>query len=432
MKRERKIGRILFTGGLVVDPEMNAPQKNDILVEQGKIKDVAKIEADGFDGIIVDIAGKVICPGLIDMHVHLREPGREDEETVESGCAAAMAGGFTSVAPMPNTDPCADSAEVIEFLKNKAKGKLVDVFPIAAVTVGRAGENLTEMGALIEAGAVAFSDDGDPVATAEKMRRAMEYAKMFDVPIIEHAEDKSLTQGGVMTESAVSTRLGLPGIPGLAEDVCVARDILVAEFTGARLHIAHISTARSVDLVREGKRRGVQVTCEVMPHHFVLTDEAVNNYDPDFKMNPPLRTRADVEAMIAGLKDGTIDVIATDHAPHSVEEKELEFLYAPFGIVGLETALGIVIRHLVEPGILSLTEAVAKMTKRPADILKLERGRLRKGAPASLSIIDPKTEWTVDRKQFRSKSKNTPFDGWELQGSVLGLYNNGLWWQASK
>ncbi len=430
MNTVRKADRVLFSGGEVVDPGQKNPKKADVVVEGGKIADIGKIEATGFDGEVVDVSGKIVCPGLIDMHMHLREPGREDEETVETGAAAAMAGGFTSICPMPNTDPCADTAEVVHYLKNRARELLVDVFPIAAVTKGRAGEQLTEMGDLVAAGAVAFSDDGDPVSTAEMMRRAMEYANMFDVPVIDHCEDKSLSCDGAMNESAASTRFGLPGIPGLSEDVIVARDILIAEFTGARLHIAHISTARSVDLVREAKKRGICVTCEVMPHHFVLDDTSVSTYDPNFKMNPPLRTRADVEAMLQGLKDGTIDVIATDHAPHAPEEKEVEFQQAPFGILGLETALGLVLRHLVEPGILSMSAAVAKMTSAPAGILKLDRGVLSKGAHASLTIFDPNAAFQVNPDTFKSKSRNTPFRGWKLSGRVAALYNRGRLWVA--
>ncbi|MFQ5750963.1 MAG: dihydroorotase, partial [bacterium] len=384
-----------------------------------------------FNGKVIDLGGKVICPGLIDMHVHLREPGREDEETVESGTDAAMCGGFTGVCPMPNTDPPADNAEVIEFLKKKARDLLVDVFPIAAVTKGRCGKELTEMGDLVEAGAVAFSDDGDPVATAGILRRAMEYTGMFDVPIIEHCEDITLSKNGVMHEGKISTRLGLPGIPRISEEIIVGRDLQVADFTGSKLHVAHISLAGSVELVRQAKKRGIQVTCEVMPHHFTLNHEAVLTYDTNTKMNPPLRTPKDIEAMLGGLQDGTIDVIATDHAPHSIEEKETEFEAAPFGILGLETALGLVLSKLVDSGILTLPQAVAKMTKNPANILKLERGKFKIGVPASLTIFDPKTVWTVDKNQFKSKSKNTPFHDWKLKGQVFGLYNNGLWWQKN-
>jgi len=425
-----RLDTILFTNATVVDPEKLSETQGDVLVEEGKLKQIGKIAASGFNGKIVDTTGMVLCPGLIDMHVHLREPGREDEETVESGTDAAMAGGFVGVCPMPNTDPAADNAEVIEFLKNCSREFLVDVFPIAAVTKRRAGEELTEMADLVEAGAVAFSDDGDPVSTAEMMRRALEYSRMFDVPVIDHCEDKSLSQNWAMHEGSISTRLGLPGIPRIAEDIIVARDIHVAEFTKGRLHIAHISTAGAIDLVRYAKKRGVPVTCEVMPHHFTLNHEAILEYDTNAKMSPPLRSPEDVDAVKEGLQDGTIDVLATDHAPHSIEEKEVEFDAAPFGIIGLETALGLVMTQLVEHNILDLPQAIRKMTLGPADILKLERGRFKMGAPASLTIFDPKAEWTVDKRQFKSKSRNTPFHGWKLKGKVFGLYNKGLWWQA--
>ncbi len=428
-KPAQSVNRILFKNALVVDPEALTQKQSDVLVEDGKLKEIGKISAAHFSDPVIDCKGLVLCPGLIDMHVHLREPGREDEETVESGAAAAMMGGFTSICPMPNTNPAADNGEVIEFLKRRANGLLVDVFPIAAVTKNRAGAELTEMGELVEAGAVAFSDDGDPIATAELLRRAMEYARLFDVPIIDHCEDKALSKNGCMHEGRISTQLGIPGIPSLSEEVMVARDILTAEFTKSRLHIAHISTAGSVGLVRQAKEKGIKVTCEVMPHHFTLNHEAVLSYDTNAKMNPPLRSATDVEAMLAGLRDGTIDVIATDHAPHSIEEKQVEFDAAPFGIVGLETALGLIITHLVKPGILTLPQAIAKMTLNPATILKLERGRLKIVAPASLTIFSADEKWTVDKNKFKSKSKNTPFHNWELKGRVVGLYNNGLWWQ---
>ncbi len=423
--------RILFKNALVVDPEKLSQERRDVVVENGALKEIGKVTAGHFNGKVIDLNGLVLCPGLIDMHVHLREPGREDEETVESGAGAAMMGGFTSVCPMPNTDPPADKAEVVEFLKKRGQDLLVDVFPIAAVTKGRAGEELTEMGELAEAGAVAFSDDGDPVATAEILRRAMEYARLFDVPIIEHCEDKALTRNGAMHEGVVSTQLGLPGMPGIAEEIIVARDIQVAEFTKSRLHIAHISTAGAVELIRRAKQRGIRVTCEVTPHHFTLTHEAVRTYDTNAKMNPPLRRPLDVEAMIAGLRDGTIDVIATDHAPHAIEEKEVEFQAAPFGIVGLETALGLVLTRLVDTGVLTLPQAIAKMTNNPAAILKLDRGRLKIGASAALTIFDAGARWRVDKNAFKSKSKNTPFHGWELKGRVFGIYNKGRWWQRT-
>ncbi len=379
---------------------------------------------------MIDLNGLALCPGLIDMHVHLREPGGEHKETIETGCDSAMAGGFTGVCPMPNTTPAADNPQVVEFIKKRSKDLLVDVFPIAAVTKGRAGGELTEMAALVEAGAVAFSDDGDPVATAGVLRTAMENAKKLNVPIIEHCEDKSLSGNWAMNEGAISRRLGLPGIPGIAEDVMVSRDIQMAEFTGAAIHIAHISTAKAVDLVRQAKKQGMQVTCEVMPHHFILTEEAVTKYGTNAKMSPPLRTEKDVDAMLKGLQDGTIDVIATDHAPHSEEEKKAEFTKAPMGIVGLETALGLVLTSLVEPGLLTLSQVIYKLTKKPAEILNLERGELKVGAPASLTIFDQELAWTVDKTKFKSKSQNTPFQDWKLKGRVIGLYNKGMWWQT--
>ncbi|RMF61442.1 MAG: dihydroorotase [Calditrichaeota bacterium] len=428
----KTVEEILFRNATIVDPETLSEKAGDVLVRNGQLAEIGHISASVCKGPVIELEGRVLCPGLIDMHVHLREPGREDEETVATGCAAAMAGGFTAVCPMPNTEPAMDNAEVVRFVKNCARDFLVDVFPIAAVTRSRAGEKLTEMGDLVQAGSVAFSDDGDPVATAGMMRTALEYASMFGVPIIDHCEEKSLSGNGAMHEGAMSTRLGLEGIPAVAEEIVVSRDIQLAEFTGGRVHIAHISTAGAVEMVRRAKHRGVPVTCEVTPHHFVLTDAALETYDTNFKMNPPLRTQRDVDAVLEGLRDGTIDVIATDHAPHAVEEKEVEFSAAPFGIIGLETALGLCLKHLVEPGVLSLAELVAKLTLNPAGILSLQRGRLAVGHPASLTIFDPSVEWTVDKKKFHSKARNTPFDGWQLSGRVFGLYNRGRWWPAEE
>ncbi|TDI91701.1 MAG: dihydroorotase [Caldithrix sp.] len=426
----KRIDEILFTNALVVDPEKLSEQRQDVLIEDSKLKEIGKIVSSGFSGKVVNLHGLALCPGLIDMHVHLREPGGEHKETIETGCDSAMAGGFTGVCPMPNTTPVTDNPKVVEFIKKQSQDLLVDVFPIAAVTRNRAGAELTGMEALVKAGAVAFSDDGDPVSAAGILRSAMENAKKLDVPIIEHCEDKSLSGDWAMNEGVVSKRLGLPGIPGIAEEVMVARDIQVAQFTGAKIHIAHISTAKAVDLVRQAKKQGVRVTCEVMPHHFLLTEKTVMKQDTNTKMSPPLRTQQDVDAMLAGLQDGTIDVIATDHAPHSPKEKEVEFVKAPMGIVGLETALGLVLTSLVGPGLLTLPQAICKMTKKPAGILNLERGKLKVGAPASLTIFNPEHEWTVDRKQFKSKSQNMPFDGWKLKGKVFGLYNKGRWWQS--
>ena len=423
----RQKDTLLLANARLLDPASQVDVNADLLIEKGKIARIAAdIDAENIEKL--DLTGHIVTPGWFDMHVHFREPGREDKETIKSGCAAAAAGGFTGACPMPNTQPVADSRSIIEFMIDEAKDLPVDVHPIAAATKGSKGQELTEIAELIDAGAVAFSDDGVTIATAEIARRVMEYASMYDVPIIEHCEEHSMTKGAAMHEGAMSTRLGIPGMPGVAEDLIVARDILLAEFTGARVHIAHISTARSVDLVRDAKKRSVQVTCEVMPHHFCLTDESIANYDANFKMNPPLRTRTDVEAMIAGLKDGTIDVIATDHAPHSPEEKDVEFAAAPFGIVGLETALGLVMTHLIAPGHLTLQQAIHKITWAPREILRLPQAVLKEGENANLTIFDPAQEWVVDPKQFYSKSRNTPFAGWKLKGRPAGIYNRGMLW----
>ncbi|MFQ5632123.1 MAG: dihydroorotase [bacterium] len=425
-----KKNTLLIKGCRLLDPANGMDKQADIVVEKGTITRIApNIEAENIERI--DLSGNIITPGWFDMHVHFREPGREDEETVKSGCAAAAAGGFTGACPMPNTQPVADSRSIIEYMIEEAKDLPVDVYPIAAATKGSQGKELTEIAELIEAGAVALSDDGVAIATADIARRVMEYASMFDVPIIEHCEEPTMTNGGAMNEGAMSTRLGIPGMPGVAEDIIVARDILLTEFTGARLHIAHISTARSVDLVREAKKRGIQVTCEVMPHHFCLTDEAIASYDANFKMNPPLRTKDDVAAMIEGLKDGTIDVIATDHAPHSPEEKDVEFAAAPFGIIGLETALGLMMSKLVEPGHLPLAEVIKKVTYAPRHILHLPQASLKEGTFANLTIFHPGKEWVVGHKNFYSKSRNTPFGGWKLKGEATGVFNKGMLWLAS-
>ncbi|MDZ7262579.1 MAG: dihydroorotase, partial [candidate division KSB1 bacterium] len=420
----QKADKILFKNGTIIDPKRKKQSQKDVLVVEGKIQEVGKIDTAGFRGEIVNVEGMVICPGLIDMHVHLREPGREDEETLMSGAAAAMAGGFTAVCPMPNTEPPTDHREVIQYIKEKFKGHLVQVYPIAATTKGRKGLELSEMAELVEAGAVAFSDDGSPITNTNLFRRALEYATMLGVPIIEHCEDLALSGDGVMHEGFVSTNLGLPGIPAISEEVMVARNLMVAEFTKGKLHIAHVSTAGSVARIREAKAKGVRVSCEVTPHHFTLTDEAVSTFDTNTKMNPPLRTREDVEALKEALRDGTIDVIASDHAPHAIEEKEVEYAAAPFGIIGLETMVGLVITQLVDKGVLSLSEAIAKMSIHPAEILALESPSLIPGARANLTILNPNQTWTVDKNKFKSRSRNSPFHGWQLKGKIFGVLNN--------
>jgi dihydroorotase len=426
--RGKKTENLLIKGAMLIDPAIKLEKRGDILIEKGKIVRLGKI-AQAPEGVqVIDARELVITPGWMDMHVHFRQPGREDEETVESGAAAAVAGGFTAASPMPNTTPAADTREVIEFLIEEGRKTLIDVFPIAAATKGREGKELSEMAELVEAGAVAFSDDGCAIATARLARRAMEYASMFDVPIIEHAEEPTLTVAGAMNEGKYSTRLGLGGMPTVAEDIIVARDILLAEYTGAHVHIAHISSARSIDLVRQAKIHGVRVTCEVTPHHFALTDEAVSDYDANTKMNPPLRSQKDIDAVLEGLQDGTIDAIATDHAPHAPEEKDVEFAAAPFGIVGLETALGLIVTKLMKAGVLSLSEAVDKVAVQPRRILSLPPVTLQEGQIANLTFFSPERVWTVAKNAFYSKCRNTPFNGWELTGKVYGVYNKRQLW----
>ncbi len=410
---------ILVKNGRVIDPANKIDEKLDLLVAEGRIAKIGKsgsIKVNG--GQAIDASGKLVVPGLIDMHVHLREPGFEYKETIETGTAAAKTGGFTSVCCMPNTNPVNDNRSVTEFILGRAKEASARVYPIGAITKGSRGEELAEMSELHSAGCHAVSDDGKPVMNASIMRRAMEYSKIFNLLIISHCEDTSLSDKGVMHEGTVSTELGLRGIPRAAEEVMTGRDIALAELTGARLHIAHVSTTGSVRMVRNAKARGVRVTAETCPHYFSLTDEAVRGYNTLAKMNPPLRTAEDVAAIKEGLKDGTLDVIATDHAPHGADEKEGEFDYAPFGIVGLETALGLTLR-LADEGVLSLTEVIRKLSFNPAGILGISKGTLSVGSDADITIIDQNVEWIVDSSQFKSKSRNTPFHGWKLKGRAV-------------
>ncbi|MFC1540710.1 dihydroorotase [Candidatus Margulisiibacteriota bacterium] len=409
---------LLIKNGRVLDPGSSLDGKRDVLIENGKIKKIgSRVQCPGVR--IIDAKGMLVLPGLIDMHTHLRDPGRPDKETIASGTRAAALGGFTSICCMANTDPAIDTPAVVKYVREKAaKEGAVNVYPIAAVTRGLAGEALTEIGLMLEAGAVAFSDDGNPLMQADVMRRALEYTRQFNVPVIAHCEDKRLSHGGSMNESALSTAIGLPGIPALSEEVMVARDIILAREYG-RVHIAHVSSARSVELIRQAKRQGVPVTCETCPHYFSLTEEAVRQYDTNAKVNPPLKTRADVRAVIRGLNDGTIDAIATDHAPHNIEEKKVEFDQAAMGVVGLETALALVLTKLVETKLMPLKKALAKMTTAPSRILGLGKGTLKTGAEADLIIVDPKAEWIVDADKFASKSRNTPFNGQKLKGKVL-------------
>jgi dihydroorotase len=423
----------LLKGGRVVDPANGRDGVFDILVDGDRIARVGqdlRLADLGADVAVVEIpSGLVVCPGFVDMHVHLREPGQEHKETVATGTAAAVAGGFTAVACMPNTAPVNDNAGVTEYiLKEAAEARLARVYPIGAVSRGQKGEQLAEIAELRQAGCVAITDDGHPVATALLMRRALEYAGMFDMPVIEHCEDQTLKGDGVAHEGFQASALGLRGIPGQAESIMALRDISLAELTGGVVHIAHMSARQTLDAVRWGKSRGARVTCEVTPHHFVLTDEMLRGpiaYDTNVKMNPPLRETADRDAMIAGIADGSVDVIATDHAPHHYDEKRVEFDHAPFGITGLETAVSLCFDRLVHPGIVSLSRLVELLSVNPARILRVPGGSLADGAPADISILAPDLQVTVDAAAMRSKSKNTPFDGWTLRGGVAATIVGG-------
>jgi dihydroorotase len=417
--------KIVLNNSYILHPQQKIDKdKTDILLIDGIISKIGNLtNSDLKEAREIDLSGKYIVPGFLDMHVHLREPGREDEETILSGCEAAANGGFTGIACMPNTEPAIDSAEVITLIKRKAAGHLVDVYPVAAATVGRKGEVISPMAELFQYGAVGFSDDGVAIKTSSILRRALEYSKMYNTPVIEHCEDESLT-GGSMNEGLNSTTLGLPPVPSVSEDIIVMRDILMAEYTGGKIHIAHISTKKSVEMVREAKKKGINVTAEVTPHHFTLTDDAVKTYDTNTKMSPPLRMRKDVDAILSGLKDGTIDCIASDHAPHSIEEKEVEYDYAPNGILGLETEVGLVFTELYHNKILDLNQIVEKLSINPRKILNLPIPKFEAGEQANFTIIDPDEVWTVDISNFKSRSVNSPFDKRLLTGKAVGVINN--------
>ena len=413
-----KSADMLIRNGHIIDPANNRDGIADLLIRDGII---SRIEQDiplTPDLEVIDAAGQLVIPGLVDMHTHLREPGYEYKETIRTGTMSAAAGGFTSVCCMPNTQPVNDSQAVTEFIRQRAfTSGVVNVFPVGAITKGSKGDEITEMGDLKKAGCVAVSDDGKPVVNNLVMRRALEYAKMFKLPVISHCEDLALADDGVINEGKISTELGLRGIPNASEDVMVARDIALAELTGGHIHIAHVSTGGAVELIRRAKGKGVNVTAETCPHYLVLTDEAVRGYNTNAKMKPPLRSAREVAAVRAGLQDGTIDAIATDHAPHSQEEKEREFDYAPFGIIGLDTALPIVLR-LVEEGVLTLRDVVLKMSVNPARILGINKGSIAIGEAADITMIKPGAAWVVDAGNLKSKSRNTPFDGWKMRGMV--------------
>ena len=417
---------ILLSGGRVVDPSQSHDGPADVLLVDGEVAAVGP-GLDGPDGTrVIDVTGHVVTPGLIDVHVHLREPGQEHKETIATGARAAAAGGFTAVVAMPNTDPVIDSPALVGFVAAEGRrAGAARVYPTGAISLGLAGERLAPMGEMIEAGAVAITDDGHPVMDSGLMRLALEYARGFGVPIADHPEDLGLSRDGHMNEGLVSSRLGVRGKPNASEDVHIVRDLLVAEFTGGHIHLQHVSTAFGVESIRQAKARGVRVTAEASPHHLLLTDEAVEGYRTEAKMNPPLRSEADRAAVEEGLRDGTLDVIATDHAPHHYDEKERAFDDAPNGIVGLETAVGLMVTHIVGKGILDWPTLIERMSTQPARAFGLPGGTLAVGSPADVTIIDPKREWVVDPAAFLSRSSNTPFAGWELTGRAVGTIVGG-------
>jgi len=410
-------GKILLRGGRVIDPSQSLDATLDVLLSRETVAAVsAGIEAPE-NARVIDCAGLVVSPGLIDVHVHLREPGEEHEETIATGAASAAAGGFTAICAMPNTDPPIDDPAAVGFVAAEGRrAGAARVYPVGCISVGRAGKRMALVGEMVQAGAVAITDDGSPVMDSGLMRMALEYARAFGIPVADHPEDLGLSANGHMNEGLVSTRLGLPGKPNAAEDIHIVRDLLLAELTGGHIHLQHVSTRFGVEAIRQGKARGVHVTAEASPHHLVLTHEAVDGYRTEAKMNPPLRTAADVEAVRAGLADGTLDTIATDHAPHHYDEKEAAFAEAPNGIVGLETALGVIVTRVVGEGVIDLVTMIDRMSCAPARAFGLPGGTLAVGSPADVTVFDPTARWTVDPKAFRSKSRNTPFSGWELEG----------------
>jgi len=421
---------LLITGGRVIDPSSGLDAEQDVLIRDGRIEAIGR-EIPNERIPRLDARGCVVAPGFIDMHVHLREPGIEHAETIESGARAAAAGGFTTICCMPNTLPVNDSATVTSYIVQRAREvAIVNVFPIGAITKGSLGEELAAIGSMREAGIVAISDDGRPVMNARIMRRAMELARALDIPVIDHCEDLNLSSGGDMNEGAESVRLGLRGIPSASEDVMVARDLLLAERTGARFHVAHLSTAHSVAMVAFAKARALDVSCEVTPHHFAITDRKLATYDSNYKMKPPLRTQADIDAVVEGITTGVVDAIATDHAPHAGSEKMQEFERCPFGITGLETAIGLSLTELVHKGRISVTRMVELFTTGPAGVLKLDRGTLKGGAPGDVTIFDLEREWTYDAQQSLSKSRNSPFDGYRFRGGPIATVVAGeVVWQ---
>ncbi len=421
---------MLIRGGRVVDPTQKLDASVDLLLVEGAVAELGDNLSVPEGAETDDAGGLIVCPGLIDVHVHLREPGGEHKETIATGASAAVAGGFTSIVAMPNTDPPTDDPATVGFvLAEGLRARGARVYPTGTITVEQKGEHLAEMGEMIAAGAVAVTDDGRPVSNAGVMRLALEYALTFGIAVAVHAEELALSKGGSMNEGTISTRLGLNGIPNASEDVMIARDLMLAELTGGRLHIQHVATRGGVDLIRRAKAAGVRVTAEATPHHFTLTDEAIESYRTDAKMNPPLRSVADRDTVREGVRDGTLDVIATDHAPHHYDEKEQAFDEAPFGIVGLETALGLTLTELVHKGVIDVSTMVERMSCAPARAMSIPGGTLRAGAPADVTLIDPDRKWTVDPTKFLSMSRNTPFTGWHLRGGPVRTIVGGrtLW-----
>ena len=411
---------ILLQGGRVIDPGRDLDELADVLIQDGRIAAVGRGVSSPERTIVRNVKGKIVTPGLVDLHVHLREPGNEDEETVASGARAAAAGGFTAICAMPNTDPVTDNQAAVGFIvRQSGLAGLTRVHPIGAVSIGQKGERLAEFGEMVSAGAVAVSDDGKPIVSSHLMRTALEYARTFDVPVADHCEDPALAAGGVMHEGLVATRLGLKGIPAAAEEIMVARDVVLAELTGGHVHLCHMSCRGSVAIIREAKERGIRVTAEVTPHHLTLTDYACEEYDTHAKMNPPLREAADVAALRGALKEGVIDCIASDHAPHAYDEKEAAFDDAPFGVVGLETAFAIAHTELVASGLFTLSELIRRMSTEPARVFHLKGGSLAPGSVADVAVFDTGAKWTVDPAVFHSKSRNTPFAGRALTGRAV-------------
>jgi dihydroorotase len=417
--------KTLIKGGRVVDPSQDLDQVCDVLIADGRIAQIAA-SLSVEDAQEIRAAGLVVAPGLVDMHTHLREPGREDEETIETGALAAIAGGFTSIACMPNTEPTIEGEEGVKFVLAKAReADLARVYPIAAISKGLEGRTLAEIGSALKAGAVGVSDDGNSVANSALMRRALEYVKMFDRPVLSHCEDTHLSENGVMNEGRMSTRLGLDGIPNQSEEAIIARDIMLADLAQAKLHLCHVSTGKGLELARGAKTAGLAVTCEVTPHHLTLTDEAVAGYNTNAKMKPPLRSERDMTALRQGIKAGVVDAIASDHAPHSVEEKDQEFNLAPFGVIGLETTLGVACTCLYHERTVSLRTLISLMSTNPARILGIPGGTLKEGSPGDVTVFDLDCEWEVDPSQFKSRSRNTPFSGWKLKGKTVSVLVGG-------